>query len=144
MSRTLTPDPPRRSEERSQALAESAARGDAQARQRLLAAAPAAPADPGLRDVQLALAREYGLPGWTALREALDDLALARRSQAERVEIVLRSAWEGDRAAAMRILARWPEIRAPTSTPRSRPDIARCSNAGSPPTPRRRHARAAR
>jgi len=68
-------------------------------------------AAPGLRDVQLALAREYGLPGWTALRQALDDLTLAQRSHVERVEIVLRSAtWGGDRIAAARILTRWPEI----------------------------------
>ena len=33
--------------------------GDAVARRRLLAATPAAPAEPGLRDVQFALAREY-------------------------------------------------------------------------------------
>jgi ankyrin repeat protein len=85
--------------------------GDAQARRRLIAATPAAPAAPSLRDVQLALAREYGLPGWTALRQALDDLALARRSHDERVEMVLRAAmWQGDRASAARILARWPEI----------------------------------
>jgi hypothetical protein len=71
----------------------------------------AVPADPGLRDVQLALAREYGFPGWTALRQALDDLALARRSHAERVEMVLRAAmWQGDRVSAARILAKWPEI----------------------------------
>jgi uncharacterized protein len=70
-----------------------------------------APADPGLRDVQLALAREYGFPGWTALRRALDDLALARRSYDERVEMVLRAAmWQGDRVSAARILAKWPEI----------------------------------
>jgi uncharacterized protein len=85
--------------------------GDAGARSRLLAATPHAPADPGLRDVQLALAREYGLPGWTALRQALDDLALERRSHAERVDLILRSAnWQGDRITAARILARWPEI----------------------------------
>jgi len=82
--------------------------GDAEARRRLIAATPAAPANPGLRDVQLALAREHGLLGWVALRAALDDLA--RRSNAERVDIVLRSAWGGDRAAAARILTRWPEI----------------------------------
>ena len=58
--------------------------GDARARQRL-AAAGAPSESPGLRDVQFALAREYGLPGWGALRQALDDLALARRSHAERV-----------------------------------------------------------
>src|SRR5215813_3460894 len=82
--------------------------GDAEARRRLIAATPTAPANPGLRDVQLALAREHGLLGWVALRAALDDLA--RRSNAERVDIVLRSAWGGDRAAAARILTRWPEI----------------------------------
>jgi hypothetical protein len=66
--------------------------GDPAARQRLAAALPAVPAMPGLRDVQWALAREHGLPGWAALREALMDLALARRSLAERAEILLRSA----------------------------------------------------
>ncbi len=84
--------------------------GEADARRRLLAAAPNAPAAPTLRDVQFALAREHGLDGWAALRQALDDLALGRRSHAERVEIVLRSAWQGDLTAAKRILARWPEI----------------------------------
>jgi uncharacterized protein len=88
--------------------------GDAWARERLAAAlgdGAAALGEPTLRDTQLALAREYGLPGWSALRQALDDLALARRSVAERAEIVLRSAtWGGDWRAAGRILSRWPEI----------------------------------
>lgn len=83
--------------------------GEADARRRLLAATPDAPDEPALRDVQFALAREHGLEGWAALRQALEDLALGRRSHAERVEIVLRSAWQGDLAAATRILARWPE-----------------------------------
>ena len=48
--------------------------------------------------------------GWAALKAALDDLAMARRSIAERVDIVLRSAWGGDPTAAARILGRWPEI----------------------------------
>jgi ankyrin repeat protein len=62
--------------------------------------------------VQLALAREYGFSGWDALRAALDDLALAQRSQAERVDILVRSAtWGGDRVGAARVLARWPELR---------------------------------
>jgi hypothetical protein len=86
--------------------------GEAEARRRLEAATPRAPAEPTLRDVQLALAREYGLDGWGALRDALEDLALARRSLAERAEIVVRSAtWGGDRAGATRVLERWPEIR---------------------------------
>jgi ankyrin repeat protein len=84
---------------------------DPAARQRLRAAIPAAPADPTLRDVQLALAREYGFAGWTDFRAALDDLALTRRSLAERIEMVLRSAnWQGDYATGARILKRWPEI----------------------------------
>jgi uncharacterized protein len=86
--------------------------GDIEARRRLTAVTPAAPANPTLRDVQLALAREHGLPGWTALRAALDDLAMVRRSEVERVDIVLRSAWGGDPAAAARILTRWPGISA--------------------------------
>jgi uncharacterized protein len=111
MSRTLTP------ESSLETLKKEAKRwlkalraGDAQARRRLVAVTPGAPANPSLRDVQLALAREYGLPGWAALRTALDDLVMARRSNAERAEIVLRSAWGGDPAAAARILTRWPEI----------------------------------
>lgn len=84
--------------------------GDAAARSRLAAALPAVPVVPALRDVQFALAREHGLAGWPALREALEDLALARQSQAELVEIVLRSAWMGDRVAALRILRRWPGL----------------------------------
>jgi ankyrin repeat protein len=85
--------------------------GDAKAQARFRAATPRAPAAPGLRDVQLALAREYGLPGWAALRQALDELAMARQSHAERVEIVLRAVmWQGDRVTAARIIARWPEI----------------------------------
>ena len=82
--------------------------GDAGARRRLRAASPAAPAEPGLRDVQLALAREYGLPGWAALCQALED---TRRTYAERVELVLRSAnWQADRATGARLLTLWPEI----------------------------------
>lgn len=111
MSRALTPD------SRLETLKKEAKRwlkalrdGDASARQRLLAATPAAPALPVLRDVQHALAREHGLPGWAALRQELDDLALARRSHAEQVEIVLRSAWQGDPRAAARLLARTPAL----------------------------------
>src|SRR4026208_1300802 len=50
---------------------------DKQARARLHSAWPNAPAEPGLRDVQHALALEYGLAGWTALKNALADRALA-------------------------------------------------------------------
>src|SRR5438034_11557598 len=59
--------------------------GDAEARRRLDSVDPRAPATPALRDVQHALAREHGMESWTAVRSALEDLALARRSHAERL-----------------------------------------------------------
>ena len=43
----------------------------ADARARLERAFPSAPAAPTLRDVQHALAREHGFPGWAALKQAL-------------------------------------------------------------------------
>ena len=45
--------------------------GDAAARARFEAILARDAVSPGLRDVQLALAREFGLPGWTALRDTL-------------------------------------------------------------------------
>jgi uncharacterized protein len=115
MSRSLTPDSSLETlKKEARRWLKALREGDVRARQRLVEALsdPAAPAEPSLRNVQLALAREHGLPGWSALRQALDDLALAKRSTAERAEIVLRSAaWRGDRMGAGRVLARWPEIR---------------------------------
>jgi hypothetical protein len=113
MSRTLTPvstlETLRKEAKRWLKTLQS---GDAGARRRLAAVTPSAQVDPTLRDVQLAPAREYRLPGWAALRQALDNLAMARRAHAARVEQVLRSlAFGADREAGARILARWPEIR---------------------------------
>ena len=111
MSRTLTPDSSLETlKKEAKRWLKALRANDAEARRRLVAVTPAATANPSLRDVQFALARQYGLPGWAALRAELDDLAMARRSNAERVDIVLRSTWNGDPAAAARILARWPEI----------------------------------
>jgi hypothetical protein len=45
--------------------------GDADALARFARAHPNAPAQPALRDVQFALARELGYAGWTALKDAL-------------------------------------------------------------------------
>ena len=56
---------------------------DQPARARLQRAFPNAPAEPGLRDVQHALALEHGLAGWTALKKALDEAATARRRHAD-------------------------------------------------------------
>jgi hypothetical protein len=61
MSRTLTPDSSLETlKKEAKRWLKALRAGDAQARRRLIAATPAAPANPGLRDVQLALAREYG------------------------------------------------------------------------------------
>ena len=75
--------------------------GDNAAAERLRTAWPGAPAEPGLRDIQQALAREYGFGGWAKLKEALADRALAAMSAEELAAIMLRGAWDdGDRAAA--------------------------------------------
>lgn len=84
--------------------------GDPAARARLKTAWPSAPSEPVLRDLQQALAREYGQESWIALKAALDDLALANKSRAERAEIVLRNGWGGDPPTARRLLARDPGL----------------------------------
>jgi hypothetical protein len=95
--------------------------GDEQARARLLRVHPTAPAEPELRDVRLALAREYGLPGWTALKAALADIRVADPRHVERVLWFLENACPDHhvrgspdhvmaRHTAMQILSRHPEI----------------------------------
>jgi hypothetical protein len=84
---------------------------DAAARERLLRVLPAARADVGLRDVQHALALEHGVAGWAALKEALAERALAKRSAAERADDFLRHAT--DRAGgplAAHILRKHPDV----------------------------------
>jgi uncharacterized protein len=82
--------------------------GDPAASERLLTILPDSPGDPGLRHVQLALAREHGLSGWVELRQVLDDIALAFRSHAELADLLLRSAkpWDSDKPGAARIWTR--------------------------------------
>jgi ankyrin repeat protein len=94
---------------------------DDQARVRLSRAWPEAPAQPGLRDVQHALAMEHGLAGWTALKDALAASELANRRHAERVAWFLENACPDHhvrggpahvmaRHTAERILRRYPEV----------------------------------
>ena len=111
MSRTLTPAT-RLNTLRKQAKRwlKSLRAGDAEARTRLQLALGAVPEPPGLRDVQLGLAREYGLPGWTALKAAVEDLAQSRLSRAAKLDLVLRNGWGGDLAAARKILERDPGL----------------------------------
>jgi ankyrin repeat protein len=95
---------------------------DERARLRLDSAWPNAPADPGLRDAQHALALEYGLPGWTALKNALAGRAPGNEDHAELVKTFLENACADPILAngpaahvrrsrtALRILKRYPEI----------------------------------
>ena len=84
--------------------------GNAEAAGRLKAAYPEAPAAPGLRDVQHALALEYGHAGWSALKAALTDLTRPRESNVDRLDTLLRHGWTGQTKAAERIIARHPEL----------------------------------
>ncbi len=111
MSRALTP------KTRIETLRKDAKRwlkalraGAADARARLAAAWPDAPAEPSLRDIQHALAREYGQESWIALKGAVDDLAIERQSRAQRIEAILRHGWDGEPAIARRILKRHPDL----------------------------------
>jgi Leucine Rich Repeat (LRR) protein len=54
--------------------------GDVDARRRLERALPGATRSPGLRDVQLALAREHGFNGWPDFKAALERAGAARTS----------------------------------------------------------------
>ncbi len=84
--------------------------GDAVARARLLAILPDSLAEPTLREVHLAIAREHGSAGWAALAEAIADAELAQRSPAELVDEVLRFTWQSEFRPATRILRPFPQI----------------------------------
>lgn len=84
--------------------------GDLSARDRLTRAWADAPAAPSLRDMQHALAQEYGYTAWTSLLVALDDLAIDAQARAQRLEAILRHGWDGDAARARRILSRDADV----------------------------------
>jgi uncharacterized protein len=95
--------------------------GDPEARARFERAVTGAPAQPGLRDVQLALAREHGLPGWRHLAARLGDAARTGADHPARLALFLTNACPDHhvrggpehvvaRHTAMRLLQRHPEI----------------------------------
>jgi ankyrin repeat protein len=99
--------------------------GDADARARFERAVPGYPKQPTLRNMQLAMAREFGLPGWTALKQALTDRAPEPRTSESLPEAIVsrfldnacpdhhvRGGSDHVRAqhTAMRLLERYPEI----------------------------------
>ncbi len=85
--------------------------GDAAAWTRYRTAVPQASAAPTLRDVQLALARERGLDGWTQLKTSVEQAEAARRSLRELADEMLRQMiWHGDPAVGARLLQAHPEL----------------------------------
>lgn len=113
MSRTLTPTTNVESlKKEAKAWLRDLRSGDAAARTRLVSTLPDAPADPGLRDIQLAIARERGFPGWEALTQAIADQQLAARDRDELAEEVLASAkpWDSDKASGARIFGKRPDV----------------------------------
>ncbi len=71
---------------------------------------PNPPTDPGLRDVQLAVARACGFPGWTALKAELARRAAAPGAGPDPLQQLLGAANRGDPAACAGILAGEPEL----------------------------------
>jgi hypothetical protein len=63
-----------------------------------------ASANPGLRDVQRALALEYGMPGWTALKQAIESQKLTNVAKYERLAEDMAAVYAtADQAALQRI-----------------------------------------
>lgn len=86
---------------------------DAEAFARLRRAYPKAPDTPGIRDVQHALAREHGFPGWSALKAELERRAAARSLPAERgaaIQALLAAAERGDVETVATLLDAHPDI----------------------------------
>ncbi|HSL70456.1 MAG TPA: ankyrin repeat domain-containing protein, partial [Longimicrobiales bacterium] len=84
---------------------------DAAARTRLTQILPNAPAVPGLRDVQLALAREYGFPGWAALTSELERIRLGSSAPRDvSIAALLAAAERGDADRVAEVLDQYPDI----------------------------------
>ena len=94
---------------------------DEQARARLQRIYPNAPAEPGLRDIQHALALEHGLAGWTALKHQLTRNRHFDEPEIDRVAWFIENACPDHHVrggpahvralhTAMRVLKRFPEV----------------------------------
>lgn len=112
MDRTLTPQSSLETLKREAKRWLAALRtNDPDARARLARSHPEAPPNATLRDVQLALAREYGFDGWIALKSEL-----ARRRDREHAprdaitQSLLEAASRGDAARVREILDAHPDI----------------------------------
>jgi ankyrin repeat protein len=85
--------------------------GDPAARGRFAASHPTPPAEPTLRDVQLAVAREYGFDGWAGLKAELERRASGRSETPPRpIDALLTAAVQGDAPRLRELLEAHPEI----------------------------------
>jgi hypothetical protein len=76
---------------------------NAEARERLLRAYPTAPADPVLRDVQHAIAREYDFVNWRSLKETLETRGSAAVKYQSLAQDLVTAYATGDASAMQRI-----------------------------------------
>ena len=85
---------------------------DVAARARLAEAWPDSPAEPGLRDVQYALAREYGFESWIALRNEVEGLAVAPdlSPRDAAIQELLRASGQGKLTRVRELLDAHPDI----------------------------------
>jgi ankyrin repeat protein len=85
---------------------------DAAARVRLERVTPNAPANPTLREVQHALAREYGYSGWIALKQHVAEIAAQRGGGGPELAVqqLLEAASRGDATRVAALLDRYPDI----------------------------------
>src|SRR4051794_20795481 len=112
MSRTLTPQSSLENLRREAKRWLRALRAnDPRARTRLRRAVPFPPAEPTLRDVQFALAREYGSVGWRELVARVESGAPNERNErAEALSALLEAAAKGDAARLTELLDDYPDL----------------------------------
>ncbi len=84
--------------------------GNPEAIERFRLSHPRPPAAPGLRDLHLALAREYGFPGWAALKAELARRAPVPADPDSAVTELLAAASRGDASRVEAVLAAHPDI----------------------------------
>src|ERR1043166_9278864 len=84
--------------------------GDTKARDRLARALTNPPENPTLRDVQLALAREHGLPGWAALKQAAQEMRAGHTPRDGAQMVLFRAASEGDATRVAAVLDEYPDL----------------------------------
>ena len=112
MSRTLTPQSSLENLKReAKRWLKAIQAGDSAARTRFDRATPRAPATPSLRDVQHALAAEYGFAGWAALKNAVVLQSHdATNSRDAAIQELLAGADRGDEERVRRALDDHPDI----------------------------------